>query len=148
MGMFTGDTEDRLEDVLAGKVLLLNLSEYDRALIAGNPRAPAEVLETLSLDESPDVANWLLGNFDLSEAGVHNILANHPGLSAEAGHHPHAPLDLIAMSAASSLSATTMQAYMDRVGASRDDWDRVHAALAVVHPPGGPTIGDLVPPPS
>lgn len=143
---FTGGADDRLDDVLDGKVQLHQLSPHDRALIAGNPHTPSGLLEILAEDSSVDVAIWLLGNFDLSEEGVRRVLARHPSLTSEAGYHPQGPIEMIAATAASTLSATTMQAYMDRVGASLADWDRVHDALSRVHAPNGPTIGELVPP--
>lgn len=145
--MFIGEAEDRLDDVVAGTVDLKCLSSHDRALIAGNPHSPSWVIEDLSFDESYDVANWLLGNFGLSEQGVLNVLQRHPSLASEAGHHPRGPIDLIAGTPASTLSTSTLQAYMDRVGATESDWARVHDALSQCHPPEGPAIGELMPPP-
>lgn len=127
-----------------GVANLRALSEYERALLAGDPETPAEAIRELSSDNSLMVASSIAGNWSASTGDLKVVLAHHPELCEFVAANPNAPLGVIEDSPIGSLGSSVLQSYMDRIAASPEQWARVNSALATSPVPGGPRLSEIL----
>lgn len=92
-----------------GVANLRALSEYERALLAGDPETPAEAIRELSSDNSLMVASSIAGNWSASTGDLKVVLAHHPELCEFVAANPNAPLGVIEDSPIGSLGSSVLQ---------------------------------------